>query len=166
MMRLRLEELVQVADRITVVHCESQRSEWDAEGRRIFTTFELAVEEDVAGEGSRRVSLVQPGGVVGDIGQKTFGYTDAFAPDKKFLVFLGKAGEQYHVVGLSQGVFELQSAPGTQRAKGEKGVGKLSVMVQRLEGLHYLDDAGEPMRLERDAAIAEIRALWKKKVEK
>jgi hypothetical protein len=97
-----LPDLVEAADRVVVGEVTSVTCAWSPDRRRILTTVELSVGEAWKGaEGtSRRVTLVQAGGVVGDIEMRVHGMP-AFAVGERSVLFL--AGAPARVVGLGQG---------------------------------------------------------------
>lgn len=96
-----LAELVASADEIVVANVQSVVAAWDPAHRKILTTIELTIEENWKGSGHKRVSLVQPGGTVGEIEMTVFGMP-TFLPGEKSLLFLQGSGHR-HVVGMAQG---------------------------------------------------------------
>ncbi len=148
--RLSFDQLSRRADRVVVSRVISAHSDWDASHRRIFTTYEIEVEEDIAGQGPRRFSLVQPGGTVGHLTQRTFGLS-AFQPGQRVLLFLGGQARGPYVVGLSQGVFDVV------------GAGQRERLVQRLDLLGFPDGKRPPLTLSRREATAEVRSIFRQK---
>ena len=102
------------------------------------------------GSGLRRFSIVQPGGRVGNLAQRTHGYPE-FVQGEKLLLFLEKHASALRVVGLSQGVFGFHKDKQRQ------------IIYQRLSGLSFPKDPGRPILLERDEAIQQIRELFQAK---
>jgi hypothetical protein len=97
-------ELARRSDHITVADVVSVRSAWDDEHRKIYTTVELQVVESWKGDDApaSRITVVQPGGTVGDISMVVFGLS-RFVPGERALLFLRGSPAQAGVVGLTQG---------------------------------------------------------------
>lgn len=146
-LRLTYDDLIQQSDRIVVAELMGESSAW--EGSRILTTYTFEVREEFAGQGERRFTLIQPGGTVGDLSQKTFGYP-AFAPKERYLLMLTKVQDRFRVVGLSQGVF----APAVQDGQ--------EVFLQRVEGLSFTEGDARPIVLSRPLLSERIQKVWRK----
>lgn len=104
-MALDLPALVQQADHIALVDVVSQRSDWDVKHERILSTIDLKVVERWKGQvssGEDRITIVQPGGTVGDLTMTVTGLS-TFTPGERALVFLRGTTASAHVLGLSQG---------------------------------------------------------------
>jgi hypothetical protein len=98
---MSLRELVASSDQIVVAKVISVQTAWDASHRKIFSTIDVDIEQTWKGEPARRISIVQPGGAVGDI-EMTVGGMPGFALSERTLLFLhGRSRPQ--VVGMSQG---------------------------------------------------------------
>ena len=109
---LDLSELVQQADHIAVVDVLSLRSEWDTRHERILSTVELKVVERWKGTGATtggedRLTIVQPGGTVGDLSMTVTGMS-TFAPGERAVVFLRGAANNARVLGMGQGKRPMQ----------------------------------------------------------
>jgi len=148
--RLSFEQLAQRAQRVVVSRVIASQSEWDGSHRRIFTRTEIEVEEEVAGQGPRRFTLVQPGGTVENLTQRTFGLA-SFQPGEKVMLFLAGQDKSPHVIGLSQGVFDLT------------GAGQQEQLVQRLDQLSFPHDHGQPMIFSKKTAVEQIRTIFLKR---
>jgi hypothetical protein len=100
---MSLDELVATADRIVVVTVSSTQARWDAEHRRIHSTIEVDVEEAWKGDvrTHERLTLVQPGGTIGDIEMTVIGMPRFAAGERSLLFLKGRAHAQ--VVGMAQG---------------------------------------------------------------
>jgi len=143
-----LSQLVSFSDRVVVARLDAPgKSAWGPKRMRIYTTFTFEVEEDVAGRGPSRVTIVQPGGRVGHLAQITQGYP-SFKVGDRLLLFLRRSQAAYRVVGLSQGVFDFHINNGRK------------IVAQKIEGLSFIDDAGHPLLFERAEALSKIRALF------
>lgn len=95
-------------------------SRWTDDGKRIMTDTELAIDEVLKGtQASKRVVVMQPGGVVGDVGQLVHGVA-TFAVGQEVVVFLERRGDRTFVVGLAQGRFVIdRSGPEPMVQGGE-----------------------------------------------
>jgi hypothetical protein len=101
---LDMPTLVQRADHIALVDVGKISMAWDETHEHILTTIDLSVVETMKGplKPAAHVTLVQPGGTVGDISMKVFGMTP-FSSGERALVFLRGAPNAAAVVGMSQG---------------------------------------------------------------
>ncbi|MBW1872432.1 MAG: hypothetical protein JRJ19_10225, partial [Deltaproteobacteria bacterium] len=145
------EQLVAVADRVVIAEVvEISPSTWGPKKMRIYKSYTFEVDQEVAGNGLRRFSIVQPGGRIGNLAQRTDGYPK-FARGEKLLLFLEKHVGDFRVVGLCQGVFGFHIDEQRQ------------IIYQRLSGLSFPKDPGRPILLERDEAIRRIRELFQAK---
>ncbi|WP_309891441.1 hypothetical protein [Archangium sp.] len=115
LLRADLPELARTAD--TIVHGTVRRveSRWSGDGRRIVTDVEIQVTEALKGQASGSVLVTQPGGRVGDIGQKVSGLA-SFTPGEEVVLFLERRGpEAFRVAGMAQGKYQVQrSGEGTR----------------------------------------------------
>jgi hypothetical protein len=100
---MNLGELVSLSDTIVVGKVVSQSAAWDPQHRRIISTIEVAVEESWKGQDAvgRSVTIVQPGGSVGDLEMTVQGMPSFWAGEKSLLFLQGQRHLQ--VVGMSQG---------------------------------------------------------------
>lgn len=123
MIALDLPTLVQQADHIAVVEVGTTTAAWDARHERIYSTIELKVIENwktpatatgvsTAAPSTGRLTIVQPGGTVGDIRMTVTGM-GTFATGERSLVFLRGPANHAQVVGMTQGKramrFEISS---------------------------------------------------------
>lgn len=97
-------ELSKRADHIAVADVLSVESAWDEGHHKIHTTIELSVVESWKGGAlpASHLTIVQPGGTVGDIAMVVFGLSQ-FAPGERTLVFLRGKTSATGVVGMAQG---------------------------------------------------------------
>jgi len=103
---MSLRELVASSDRIVVAKVISVGAAWDASHRRILSTIDVVIEQTWKGEPAPRISIVQPGGAVGDM-EMAVGGMPGFVPGERALLFLhGRVWPQ--VVGMSQGKRTLE----------------------------------------------------------
>jgi hypothetical protein len=115
MLRADLPELARSAD--TIIHGTVRRMEsrWSGDGRRIVTDVEIQVTEALKGQAGGTVLVTQPGGRVGDIGQRVSGLA-SFTPGEEVVLFLERRGTQsFRVTGMAQGKYKVQrSADGSR----------------------------------------------------
>jgi len=99
----------------TVVRVEPR---WTEDQRRIITDSEILVSEVLKGNVTgKTVVAMQPGGVLGDVGQMVHG-TAKFSLGDEVVVFLEKRGDRAFVVGLAQGRFLVDRSRPTAMVKG------------------------------------------------
>ena len=79
------------------------------EAGRIMTDTEIKVSEVLKGTASATVLVMQPGGIVGEVGQRVEG-TAPFKAGEEVLVFLDARGGSDHfmVTGMIQGKFKIE----------------------------------------------------------
>jgi hypothetical protein len=108
---MSLAELVSQADDIVVAKVVSVSAAWDPAHRRILSTIEIDVEEAWKGSSaSRHLTIVQPGGSVGDIEMTVHGMP-TFSVAERALLFLRRIAEREVVVGMSEGKRSLRWSP-------------------------------------------------------
>ena len=115
LVKLDVPALSRAADVVVRARVEGISSRWSRDGRRILTDVTLRVLERVAGECGELLQLVQPGGVVGELGQKVDG-VPPFAPGEEAVLFLERQGPVHALVGLSQGKWSVERAAAEARA--------------------------------------------------
>jgi len=116
LLRAELPELAQSADAIVHGTVRRVESRWSGDGRRIVTDVEIQVAEALKGQPGGTVLVTQPGGRVGDIGQKVSGLA-SFAPGEEVVVFLSRQGPRaFRVSGMAQGKYTVQPPAGGLQA--------------------------------------------------
>jgi hypothetical protein len=101
-----------------VVHGKVKKveSRWTGDRRQIVTDVTIDVAEFIKGKGDKTLVIHQPGGEVGEIGQKVSGLA-SFAPGEEVVVFLEKHGaERYLVTGMAQGKFRVERSSDNKAA--------------------------------------------------
>jgi hypothetical protein len=98
---MTLAELVTAADQIVVAKVVSVNAAWDSAHRKILSSIEVEVEESWKGSTSGFVTIVQPGGTVGEIEMTVHGMPKFEVGERSLLFLHGRARLQ--VVGMSQG---------------------------------------------------------------
>ncbi len=108
---LTLEEMGRAASDVFVATVESSEAGWDEAHRLIETKVRLRVERAVKGRAGRRVTLVVPGGVVGNVGMRAPG-APAYRTGERVLVLAepGRPGE-LRTVGFYQGKLPIRRDP-------------------------------------------------------
>lgn len=101
---LDLPTLVTRADHVAVVEVASVKANWDANHEQILSTIDLVVVESWKGDDApaSHITIVQPGGTVGDLTQTVHGMT-RFVAGERAVVFLAGRPERASVVGMAQG---------------------------------------------------------------
>jgi hypothetical protein len=101
---LDLPTLVTRADHVAVVEVASVKADWDANHEQILSTIDLVVVESWKGGDApaSHITIVQPGGTVGDLTQTVHGMT-RFVVGERAVVFLAGRPERASVVGMAQG---------------------------------------------------------------
>ncbi|WPB80711.1 hypothetical protein KYC5002_16440 [Archangium violaceum] len=108
MLRADLPELAQTSDAIVHGTVRRVESRWSGDGRRIITDVEIQVTEALKGQAGGTVLVSQPGGRVGDIGQRVSGLA-TFTPGEEVVVFLEQHGKRaFRVSGMVQGKYQVQ----------------------------------------------------------
>jgi hypothetical protein len=108
MIALDLPELVRQSEHIAVVEVGQVQAAWDPRHERIYSTIELKVIESwksatgAAVPPPAHLTVVQPGGTVGDITMTVTGL-GTFMPGERSLVFLRGPSQSAQVVGMTQG---------------------------------------------------------------
>ncbi|MFL5319368.1 MAG: hypothetical protein ACJ790_06905 [Myxococcaceae bacterium] len=108
MLKQQLPELSAAADVVVRAKVTSVQSRWTDDHRRIVTDIQLEVLEAMKGSPAGTVTVVQPGGVVGDIGQRVDGVAE-FKEGEECVVFLERRGQKvFAVVGMAQGKLNIE----------------------------------------------------------
>lgn len=107
------------------------------DGRRVVTEVEIAVDSAWKGSPDATVRVIVPGGSTGTVAM----WVDAaptFEPGEEVVVFLGRQGAAWRVMGLALGKFRVEGADARPRLAGatmlsralppgERAVGPMSV---------------------------------------
>ena len=100
--------LAKGADAIVRGSVASSNSHWTGDHLRIVTEVEIEVAEVLKGGVPKRLTVVQPGGVVGDIGQKVSGLASFTVGEEVVLFLERRAGDTFLVSGMAQGKFRVE----------------------------------------------------------
>jgi hypothetical protein len=116
MLKVDLPELASSAEVIVHGTVRRMESRWSADGRLIVTDVEIQVTESLKGQAGSTLLVTQPGGSVGDIGQKVSGLA-SFSPNEEVVVFLERRGARsFQVTAMAQGKYKVQRSEGQTRA--------------------------------------------------
>lgn len=121
---------------------------WTKDGARIMTDAVLEVTEPWKGSPARRVTVMQPGGVIGDVGQVVHG-TARFTVGEDVVVFLEQRGERYLLTGMLQGKFKVEASSD----------GKATYARQELEGEALLVDPATRQPVEPAPVVLPLATL-------
>lgn len=88
---------------------KSVASRWTKDGGRIMTDAVMDVSETWKGAPASQVTVMQQGGVVGEIGQLVHG-TVTFKPGDEVVVFLEPRGDRFLLTGMVQGRFKVETS--------------------------------------------------------
>lgn len=107
-LRMEVADLQREADVVVRGRVSDMKSRWS--NNRIITEVTVSVTETYKGTPGKSVTIVQPGGVVGDMGQTVHGMPQ-FKKDADVVLFLEQRSERvFSVVGLSQGMFDVEKS--------------------------------------------------------
>jgi hypothetical protein len=130
LVKTNLDTLSASSDVVVRGKVKKMQSRWAKSGGRIVTEIEVEVTEALKGQPAKIIVIRQPGGVVGDIGQKVLGLA-SFEQGEDVVVFLAqRPGNAFDVNGSAQGKFRLKSS--------EDGK-KLLAVPDGLEGTRLVD---------------------------
>ncbi|HVE83652.1 MAG TPA: hypothetical protein VND93_12415 [Myxococcales bacterium] len=133
-LRLTFEELTARADAVVRGRVVGSAARMDQAAGRITTFTEVEVAEALKGAPGKKLTVRQPGGEVGGIGQSVPGAA-RFAPGEEVVLFLERVpgdAPVYQVLSLSAGKVRLEKKLSTLRA------------VRDLDGIHFPDQPPAP----------------------
>lgn len=99
--------LARGSDAIVIGQVVRAQSRWTADRRRIVTDIEIRVDETLKGEGRATLLVRQPGGVVGDVGQRVDGLAGFEVGEEVVLFLERRPDDSFLIAGLSQGKFQV-----------------------------------------------------------
>lgn len=127
--KMDLPALVGESDTIVQARVTQEYSQWDAQMKLVFTYVNIQVEDPLKGDGRRNVVIRQLGGRVGAMNMSVVGMPK-FNVGDEVIVFLKNNPEgTYHVVGLSQGKYDIVN---DFAVADTSGVGVFDRKTQRL----------------------------------
>lgn len=104
---VQFDEKVEKAAAIVVGKVVSQQSSWDAGRQRILTYSKFQVEKTLKGFPAQEITIVTPGGVVGDIAQDYVGVPH-FNTGDEHVVFVRNTQVGQTVLFLDQGAYRVE----------------------------------------------------------
>ncbi len=97
---------------------KSTVARWTRDGARIMTDTVLEVRETWKGAPQKTVTVMQQGGVIGEVGQLVHG-TIPFRVGDDVVLFLEPRGERFLLTGMMQGVFRVDGDDARQAIEGD-----------------------------------------------
>ena len=128
---VQFDEKVEKAQSIIVGRIVSQESSWDANRQRILTYSKFRIEKTLKGEPAQEITIVTPGGTVGDIAQD-YVSVPRFNPGDERVVFVRDTRIGPTVLFFDQGAYRID-----QDGNGERVVTPLvssAVLVDMQRG--------------------------------
>jgi hypothetical protein len=103
-----LPELAARAELVIRGKVMSSESRWTDDGRRIVTDVQVEVAEVLKGAPRARLTVRQPGGQVGTLGQRVDGVA-AFTVGEEVVLFLERRpDDSFHLAGMAQGKLRVE----------------------------------------------------------
>jgi hypothetical protein len=140
---VKFDEKVDRAASIVVGLVVSQQSSWDAAKQRILTYSKFQVEETLKGFPAQEITIVTPGGTVGDIAQDYVGVPH-FAPGEEHVLFVRNTSVGPTVLFLEQGAYRVE-----KNDQGERVAMPLvseAVLVDTQRGVAVAPEGPRPLR--------------------
>ncbi len=113
LLRLDLPALTRTSATVVRGTVKSSQARWTRDRSRIVTETIVTVRDTWKGERLAEVSVLQQGGVVGEVGQLVHG-TVTFKPGEEVALFLEARGPGFLITGMMQGVFRIEGDVATQ----------------------------------------------------
>ena len=99
--------LARASSAVVRARAVTSTARWTSDGARIVTDTELEVLEVWKGAAAARVVAMQPGGVVGEVGQAVAGVA-RFAVGEEVVLFLEPRGTRFTVTAMAQGKWRVE----------------------------------------------------------
>jgi hypothetical protein len=150
LLALDLEGLTKSSQVVVRGTVKNVSSRWTRDGGRIMTDAVIEVAETWKGTARTQVTVMQPGGEVGDVGQLVHG-TVKFRPGDEVVVFLegGRGTEHFLLTGMVQGRFKVERSSD----------GKAVFARQELEGEALFLDAATRQPVSAGGVVMPIEQL-------
>jgi hypothetical protein len=107
MVALEVDALSANSDAVVQGKVVSVTARWTSDHTRIITDTVLEVSEAWKGAPKHLITVMQPGGEVGEVGQKVEGIA-SFQVAEEVVLFLEARGERFTVAGMAQGRFRVE----------------------------------------------------------
>lgn len=140
---------------IVLGKCVKTRSEWDPSHRTILTWSTFQVEETMKGAPATEVTVVTPGGVVGDVHQDTIGIRP-FNEGAENVVFVRNTPAGATVLYFDQGAYDVAVG-----ARGEKIVAPVETNAIRVD-----TQRGTAVESERARTLGEFKSDVRESMER
>src|SRR5262245_6980508 len=151
-----LEGLTRAADHVVVGEVLDVQSSWDTEHRHIYSTVTIGVAESWKGDAAARtITVVQPGGTLGDHVTRVAGLATFTQGERAVLCLRGPAAA-VSVVGLGQGKRPLRFDPALRTWVAHPGDRSAAVRID-VNGKMTPPPAETPLRL--DELRQRVRAI-------
>jgi len=139
--RMTLDTLIQSSAFVVYGRIVESRPAWDAATRMIWTHTGIQVLDGLKGQPGATVTVTEPGGILGDIGQLYPGIPQ-FRVGQEAVVFIYHApGQRLRVTGALQGVYAVRTDPSTGEKLAFPAVPPLEVVYE--EGSVYSRTANQ-----------------------
>jgi hypothetical protein len=140
---VKFDEKVEQAASIVVGRVVSQQSSWDASRQRILTYSKIAVEKTLKGSPAQEITIVTPGGTVGDIAQDNVG-VPRFQTGDENVVFVRQTGVGPTVLFFDQGAYRVEKDSGGERIV--KPLVSSAVLVDVQRGMAAAPESSRSLR--------------------
>ena len=127
LLKMELDDLTRTSDAVVRGKVTKLESHWTGDRMRIVTEVQIEVSEAMKGTVGKTVTVQQPGGVVGDIGQRVEGLA-SFSEGEEVVLFLESLpGSTFLVAGMAQGKYRLE--------RSSDGTATYAIPEQKVEAL-------------------------------
>ena len=106
------DEKVEAADSIVRGRAVATQSRFDESGSWIVTETTFTIDETLKGEPGSTLTIITPGGRVGNLNQRTVGVPE-FAPGDERILFTTKQGDSRTILYQEQGTYEVVQEAGS-----------------------------------------------------
>jgi hypothetical protein len=128
-----VEEAARSADAVVRGRVLSTAARLTRDGRGVVTEVEVAVDEAWKGAPGPTVKLVVPGGRAGGVAQVVMGGA-TFEEGEEVIVFLGRAGETWRVMGLALGKYRVEAGEARSALEGARVLPRALAAGERVAG--------------------------------
>ncbi|HEU4886781.1 MAG TPA: hypothetical protein VFV49_02770 [Thermoanaerobaculia bacterium] len=141
---VKFDEKVEKAAAIVVGRVVAQQSSWDASRQRILTYSTFRVEQTLKGLPTQEITIVTPGGIVGDVAQDFVG-VPRFSTGSDHVVFVRNTNAGPTVLFFDQGAYRVETD-----SRGDRVVSPLVTSAVLVDSQRGAAVAPESPRLLRD----------------
>ena len=137
-----LDDKVENASSIVLGRCVTEQSRWDASHKLILTYTTFRVEKMIKGQPAQEVTVVTPGGTIGNVAQDAIG-VPRFQPGEDHVVFVRDTRSGPTVLYFEQGAYEV-AAEGQER--NVKPLVSSAVLVDTQRGVAVAPEGPRTLR--------------------